>query len=166
MSRPSKQTPEVEQQIIDGLMNGLSLVKVCEADNMPHRGTILRWFDADEAFAAKCARARTMQADLMDDRILDLIDNVTPESAQADRVKLAGLQWRAAKLAPKKYGDKVMLGGDADNPVKTVLEISWRSEPSESPSRLTINHEPDSSPSMDEPSASPQSLRIVGREKP
>jgi len=164
MSRPSKQTPEVEEAIIDGLMSGLSLVKVCDAEDMPNRRTVLRWFDADEAFAAKCARARTMQADLMDDRILDLIDNVTPESAQADRVKLAGLQWRAAKLAPKKYGDKVTLGGDADNPVKTVLEISWKKSPSAS--RSITSHESDSKPSMIEHSDLPQSLRIVGQGKP
>jgi hypothetical protein len=41
----------------------------------------------------------------MDDKIIDLIDQATPESALADRVKLAALTWRASKLAPKKYGN-------------------------------------------------------------
>lgn len=64
--------------------------------------------EADPHFAAKCARAREAQADLMDERILEVADNCTPETAQADRVKISAYQWRASKLAPKKYGDKVV----------------------------------------------------------
>ncbi len=69
----------------------------------------------DEAFAAKCARAREMQADYMDDLILDVAHACTPETANADRVKISAYQWRASKLAPKRYGDKVtnvVEGGD------------------------------------------------------
>ena len=53
--------------------------------------------------------------DQMDDRILELAENCTPETAPADRVKLAAYQWRASKLAPKKYGDRLtqeMVGKD------------------------------------------------------
>jgi len=111
MPRNGRQTytPEIAERICDGLMDGMSLVKICQAENMPHRRTVLRWWEKDPDFATKCARARTLQADLMDDMIIDLINSVTPESASADRVKLAALTWRAAKLAPKKYGDKLDL---------------------------------------------------------
>jgi hypothetical protein len=111
MPRGGRQTytPEIAERICDGLMDGLSLVKICQAENMPHRRTVLRWWEKDPDFATKCARARVLQADLMDDMIIDLINSVTPESASADRVKLAALTWRAAKLAPKKYGDKLDL---------------------------------------------------------
>jgi hypothetical protein len=34
---------------------------------------------------------------------------------------LSGLQWRASKLAPKKYGDKLELSGDAENPLAVRL---------------------------------------------
>lgn len=104
--RPSKRTPEMEEAIINGLMDGLSLVQICASDNMPNRRTILRWMEDDEAFATRCARAREIQADLMDDKIIQLIEDVNVENASAMRVKLSALQWRAAKLAPKKYGDK------------------------------------------------------------
>jgi hypothetical protein len=102
-------TPELAERICDGLMDGLSLVKICQAEDMPNRRTVLRWWEKDPDFATKCARARVLQADLMDDMIIDLISSVTPESASADRVKLAALTWRASKLAPKKYGDKLDL---------------------------------------------------------
>lgn len=104
--RPSKRTQEMEEAIINGLMDGYSLVQICATDNMPNRRTILRWMEDDEAFATRCARAREIQADLMDDKIIQLIDDVNVENASAMRVKLSALQWRAAKLAPKKYGDK------------------------------------------------------------
>jgi hypothetical protein len=126
IGRPSSYTPELVERIIDGLMAGQSLVKICEAEDMPNRRTVMRWMEADDAFATKCARARQLQADLMDDKIADLIESVTPESAPADRVKLAALQWRAAKLAPKKYGDRQIQEqvGDGGGPVifKTVYE--------------------------------------------
>lgn len=105
--RPSIRTDDIVERIIGELMDGKSLVKICDAKDMPNRRTILRWMESDEEFATKCARARAMQADLMDDKIADLIETCTPKSAVADRVKLAAMQWRAAKLMPKKYGDKI-----------------------------------------------------------
>lgn len=58
----------------------------------------------------------------MDEKILEVADNCTPESAPADRVKLAAYQWRAAKLKPKVYGDKVQteVTGADGGPIETV----------------------------------------------
>lgn len=109
MGRPSEFSEEVAEEIIGGLMEGKSLVQVCDADGMPNRRTVMRWMEGNADFASRCARAREMQADLMDDKISELIESVTPESAPADRVKLSALQWRASKLAPKKYGDRLDL---------------------------------------------------------
>jgi len=107
--RDSLYSEEIAERIIGGLIDGLSLVKICQQDGMPGRRTVHDWWEKNEDFRTKCARARTLQADLMDDKIIDLIESITPESAVADRVKLAALTWRAAKLAPKKYGDKIDL---------------------------------------------------------
>lgn len=121
MSRPSAYTPEVADAIIDGIMDGLSMVKVCEREGMPHRATVLRWMEADPAFATRCAHARVLQADLMDDKILDVAEASTPETSAADRVKISAYQWRAAKLAPKKYGDKIELEHGVTNPLAALL---------------------------------------------
>lgn len=43
----------------------------------------------------------------MDEKILATADSCTPESAAADRVKIAAYQWRAERLKPKAYGNKV-----------------------------------------------------------
>jgi len=37
---PSLYTEEIAQRIIDGLMDGLSLIKICEQDGIPSRRTV------------------------------------------------------------------------------------------------------------------------------
>lgn len=106
--RPSRYTAETAEMICEKIADGLSLRTICDDQTMPHRVTVLRWLDAHPDFAAKYARAREFQADAMDEKILSVADSCTPETAQADRVKIAAYQWRAAKLAPKKYGEKVL----------------------------------------------------------
>jgi hypothetical protein len=93
-------------------------------EGMPSRSTVLRWMAAEQSFATRCAHARDMQADLMDDKILDVADASTADTAAADRVKIAAYQWRASKLQPKKYGDKVdlNLSGTVSNLTDEQLE--------------------------------------------
>lgn len=111
MSRQTDYTDETAELICDLLMDGMSLVKICDREDMPNRSTVMRWMAKDDSFATRCARARTMQADLMDDMILDTAKASTPETAAADRVKISAFQWRASKLEPKRYGDKLDIDG-------------------------------------------------------
>jgi hypothetical protein len=104
--RPSKYSDALVEHILDQLMQGRSLFRICEDKGMPHRVTVIRWLADHADFATRYARARETQADYMDDLILETANNSTPETANADRVKILAYQWRAAKLQPKKYGDK------------------------------------------------------------
>jgi hypothetical protein len=58
----------------------------------------------------------------MDDLILETANACTPATAPADKVKIAGYQWRASKLMPKVYGYKteVALTGADRGPVQSV----------------------------------------------
>lgn len=107
MGRPSSFTEELADAICISLATGKSMRSICLADDMPDRETVRRWQLENEDFAAKCARARDVQADEFFDRVGDVVDKTTPETAPADRIKLAGLQWMASKLAPKRYGDRI-----------------------------------------------------------
>jgi hypothetical protein len=107
--RPSDYSEEVAETILLGILDGESLRQICTKPGMPHRSTVLRWLDARSDFAAKYARAREMQADVMDDKILDAAEACNADNAAAARVKISAYQWRAAKLAPKKYGDTTNL---------------------------------------------------------
>lgn len=123
--RPTLYSEAISDRICNQLIDGHSMRQICAAADMPHRSTVIRWMGADEAFATKCAHARALQADYMDDLILDTANGCTPETAQADRVKISAYQWRASKLAPKKYGEKLELSGNAEAPLAiTVVRFS------------------------------------------
>jgi hypothetical protein len=111
-------TPELEESILNQLMDGFSLRQICAAPEMPSRWTIFRWMAADDGFATKCARARIIQADAIADDMADIEDRTLSGEldASASRVVLSSKQWRAAKLSPKKYGDRVAVGGSDDMP--------------------------------------------------
>jgi hypothetical protein len=110
IGRPSIYSEELADRICQGLMNGESLIKVCLAKGMPDRVTVIRWIGRDLAFATRIAHAREAQADYMDDLILDTAAMATSENANAIKVKIDAYKWRASKLAPKKYGDKMDVG--------------------------------------------------------
>ena len=128
MSRPSSYSDELAQLICDRLMDGESLRQICADEGMPNRRTVIRWMESDDAFATKCARARDEQADLMDDRILEVTNRTESGDLAPDAARgvLSGLQWRAAKLKPKKYGDSQTLRhADADgNRIQAVVNVT------------------------------------------
>ena len=126
MGRPSKATPEVIEAICDAIADGKSLRAICEADDMPGRRTVLDWLEADEDFRAKYARAREAQSDFMDDRILEVADACKPDTAAADRIKSDAYKWRASKLAPKRYGDKLALtDGDGKALAAPAIQVTY-----------------------------------------
>lgn len=105
--------------VLAGMESGLSLRGAClEAELTP--STFLRWVDDDPELAEHYARAR--------ERLLDLkaeeLEEIGERAAVAKTaVEVAGLRllsdnrkWLLSKLAPKKYGEKVQLGGAADLP--------------------------------------------------
>lgn len=118
----SKYTPEIAEYICTSLVNGKSLKEICEQEGIPDRSTILRWTRENEDFAARCGQARIDQADYMDDRILEVANNVEKGDIAPDaaRVAISALQWRASKLKPNVYGDRTILAGDRNNPLELL----------------------------------------------
>jgi hypothetical protein len=102
-------SPEVMDEIVHRISEGESLRSVCRDKRMPSIWTVMDWQRDDADFASRCARARELQAEVMDEKILSVADRV--ETGEMDpnsaRVVLSAYQWRAAKLAPKKYGEKI-----------------------------------------------------------
>lgn len=124
MSRPSSYTHEIAERICDELSRDRSMRAICKDEGMPDRRTVERWMESDPAFAAKCARARQSQADHIFDDIKRL-ERKTESGAldpAAARAILSSKQWRASKLAPKKYGDRTTLAGDPDAPLQGLSE--------------------------------------------
>lgn len=92
---------------------------ICLDAHLPDRSTAIRWLTKDDEFAAKYARAREIQAHVWVDEMFDLArtqPEINPQSGAIDsasvshiRNQVTTMQWLAAKLNPKKYGDKVGL---------------------------------------------------------
>lgn len=118
MSRPSSFSENVSNTICDLLSEGHSLVTICERDGMPNRATVMRWLESKSDFAARVSRAREEQGDFVHDEMARIESDVLAGLIPPDvaRVVISSKQWRASKLAPKKYGDKTTI--DATSVVK------------------------------------------------
>jgi hypothetical protein len=103
----SSYTEELAAEICERIADGESLRSICALPGMPHRSTVLVWLSAYPDFQSLYAQARVAQADYMDDLILETANSVTPETAHAAKVKISAYQWRAAKLKPKVYGERL-----------------------------------------------------------
>jgi hypothetical protein len=108
MAAESLYAEEITDLICARIADGQSLRKICLEPGMPGRQTVLDWLEAHEPFRAKYARARERQAECMLEMQLEVAQDCTEDNAHACRVKIGTYQWVASKLAPKKYGDRVV----------------------------------------------------------
>ncbi len=120
---PSIRTPEIEDKILTRIAMGESLKQICEDEQMPSRETVRLWAASDLAFSEGLSRARIEQADAMDEKIVEIMGKVeagtlTPEQG---RVLIWAAQWRASKLRPDRYGDKLQAQVEHSGTVEHVL---------------------------------------------
>ena len=141
----SKYTEEIADQICDLVSNGVNLRSVCRMDGMPSWRTIYNWVLDKPDFASRLARARELGYDALAEEALEISntphigqkkvfssgaeekdDSVTVTEEDMLGHRKLQIETRLKLLAcwdPKKYGNKVQLGGDADNPVKIEAEV-------------------------------------------
>lgn len=119
-------TPELEESILDALESGIGLNAWCKGNDRPSRSTVLKWQRENLDFQAKCAHAREAAGELAAEEHYDVtkgcLDGSVPPDV-AGRV-LSAMQWRASKLASKKYGDSTTVKGDPENPLNLVSIVS------------------------------------------
>ena len=143
MARPSDYTDAIADTICERIAGGESLRGICSEEGMPHAGTVCRWLAAREPFREQYARAREAQADALFDDILHIadtpvegvktktkddgsIETQTGDMIEHRRLQVDARKWMAAKLQPKKYGDKltnVHEGGDKPIETRDVTDI-------------------------------------------
>lgn len=109
IGRPTEWTEEKksEQQayICEQIANGRSLIDICKEDGRPGYSTVLAWRSKDADFQEQYARAREDQADWHADEIVSIADT-EPDAAKA-RNRIDARKWKAGKLKPKTYGDRL-----------------------------------------------------------
>lgn len=134
--RPSTYTAELAAQVCTHIADGKSLRVIAAMEGMPAQSTIMAWLDGSRPeFSEQYARAREAQADKLAEEALQIADDgrsdtyvdgdgnvkTDTEVIQRSKLRVDTRKWLASKMAPKKYGDKVAIGGADDlGPVQTV----------------------------------------------
>lgn len=123
MGRPSLKTPELIAELLERLtLCDSGLEGVCEANDMPHVLTVLRWVREDEGFRKEYVRAREAAGEVQAWRAMKAaIDAPDPVKA---RLEYDARKWVAGKLHGKWYGDKTLIGSDPDNPLPSPIDYS------------------------------------------
>lgn len=112
--RPSIYEDGILQRVCDGLTEGLSIKQTCQPDDMPRWQEVYLEMQKDEAIRSAIAYAREAQQEVTADDIVEMADLATAEDHNVVKLRIWARQWRAAKLAPKKYGEKQVLDVNVD----------------------------------------------------
>lgn len=115
-----------QTELCDYIAGGKSLVSWCKENNIGY-STITAHLAKDPVFQVKYAQAREAAADFHVDEVIAIADS-EPDPAKA-RVRVDARKWVAAKMKPKKYGDKLNIGGQEDNPIKAEMTVRYVDTP-------------------------------------
>ena len=109
-------TEQQVQDLCDAIASGQSVRASAPLAGISEP-TVYRMMARDAEFAGKIAEARKAQQDFEADNCVNMADDATPEDWQAVKLRIWARQWRASKLAPKKYGDKLEHSGPNGGPI-------------------------------------------------
>ena len=139
MTDAPKFSKAIAKTICEMIADGQSLRQIAKINGMPSPALVCKWLanESNAAFREQYARARERQADKLFEECLDIADSrdndviineFGAETVNHDAIARAKLRvdtrkWMAGKLRPKKYGDKLEIGGDPENPASHVVRI-------------------------------------------
>lgn len=126
----------VYDEVLTRLAEGRSLSDVCRDHDMPSREAVYSRINANAEYADKYARATVVRADALVDEMFDIANNgrndwmaredpdnagyeFNGEHVQRSRLRVDTLKWAAARMAPKKWGDRIQHTGEGGGPVQT-----------------------------------------------
>lgn len=129
MSRPTKFTQELADQICDLIATSSKGLRAICAELKISPSSVYLWLanEDNKAFSDRYARAKEQQADFLAEEIIEISDALfetterteclsgegsytsatTKDNYNRSRLMIDARKWLAAKLAPKKYGDKL-----------------------------------------------------------
>lgn len=114
--------------VIEALNNGQSLRSYCDnGQGRPKVPTVIAWLSDDPQFSEQYTRAREAGADVLFDDLDDVSDEavraVLPVQVQALRLKADNIKWKLARMAPKKYGDKLQVDAKVEEVPKNDADL-------------------------------------------
>lgn len=126
-------------EICQRITCGESLRRILKGEGMPSLSVFYDWLDEDSeegrSFTEQYACARVRQADTFADMMNDIAEDgtndwmasdegykVNGEAIQRSKLRIDTLKWQAAKLRPKKYGERIEQAIEQTVEVKHSLE--------------------------------------------
>lgn len=114
------QLADIKDELLLRAAEGESIFTICQDPAMPARSSIYKWIREDSQFRDEYAAALDQRADKYVEQIADLSAHMQQRAAMgasneevtALKAHINSLQWIAARLNPKKYGDKQQLDID------------------------------------------------------
>ena len=119
--------------ICAALSSGLSLRKAAAANGTTVQ-SVLRWEEANPAFADQYARARATGYKLMADEIIEISDDASGDVVETDngpkpnaeftarsRLRVDSRKWMLSKMLPKIYGDKIETTHEVGDSIRAVV---------------------------------------------
>jgi hypothetical protein len=107
-TRPHPLDDGISESIANRLVTGESIRSICSDADMPAETMFYQAMAKDEEFRSIIAGARVAQQDASVEQCIEIADEATPETVNVARLRIWARQWRAGKLAFKKYGDRVV----------------------------------------------------------
>jgi transposase-like protein len=152
---PIPYSAELADRVLGELMEGRTLVEVCDGPGMPSKGTVLLWARRDrDGFAARYKEAREIGGQIMVDELITIGNDsrrdrvmcrteggetvlvVDHENINRDRLRSDNLKWVLTRALPRIYGDRLQISakhdaGDGWAELLKTLDGKTRGLPSE-----------------------------------
>jgi hypothetical protein len=120
-TRRSDYSEELASAILSRITEGQSLRQICSDPDMPARSTVYLWLAQHKAFSDQYARACEDRGFSLAEEALEIADDsvgdwrvndegvvaFNSERVQRSRLRVDTRKWFAARLNPRKLGDKV-----------------------------------------------------------
>lgn len=134
--RPQEYSPEIGDLICALIVEGMTIRKIVARPDMPSMVTFFRWLRDVEEFQTAYQNAKTEQAEIMVQDMLEIADDgsddwydvdkngnktrkLNNECVQRSKLRVETRKWAASKFKPKTYGDRIIHAGDEDAPLNT-----------------------------------------------
>jgi hypothetical protein len=135
--RPSKWTQEIEDEICERLSRGEPLRAICRLEGFPEWVTVYNWMERRDGFSERVARARENGVEAIAQDTLAMIDappQLVVDNNGVSRIDPAYVQWTKLRTeqrmkllacwSPNRYGNRVQVAGDKENPLQVNIQTS------------------------------------------
>jgi hypothetical protein len=149
-------SPETADKILNRIMDGEMLTKICAEDDMPTRREFYGWMANRPDLKDAYARARLAWADWWAERVLAIsldssgdifVDEagkamIDHANVQRARLQTDNIKWLVGKYAPRTYGDKPVEEAPQEMKIRWIVTGVPRNERSIVPGDTPAEQQP------------------------